>query len=37
MKKQNLLMGVVGLALSLGIIYGTIYVAGKAWKSSQKN
>jgi hypothetical protein len=36
MKNKNLLMGVLGLALSLAVIYGGVYVAGKAWKSSQK-
>jgi hypothetical protein len=35
MNKSNLLMGVLGVALSLGLIYATIYVGGKAWKSSQ--
>jgi hypothetical protein len=37
MKKPNLVMGVLGLALSLAVIYGTVYIAGKAWKKSQKN
>ena len=36
MKKPNILMVVVGLAISLGVVYGYTYVIGKSWKSSQK-
>jgi hypothetical protein len=36
MKKPNLVMGVVGLVLSLAVVYGYIYVAGKGWKKSQE-
>jgi len=36
MKKPNLIMGIVGLALSLGLIYGYVYIAGKSWKKSQE-
>jgi len=36
MKKPNLVMAVVGLALSLAVVYGYIYVAGKGWKKSQE-
>ena len=36
MKNQNLFMGALGVVLSLAVIYATIYVGGKAWKSSQK-
>lgn len=37
MKKPKLLMGVLGFALSLALVYGTVYVAGKGWKKSQEN
>jgi hypothetical protein len=36
MKKQNIVYGVVGLIISLGVIYGYTYVIGKSWKASQK-
>ena len=36
MKNSNILLGVVGLALSLGAIYVYAYTAGKGWKASQK-
>lgn len=36
MKKNNIFLGVVGLALSLGAIYVYAYTAGKGWKASQK-
>ena len=36
MKKQNILMGVLGLVISLGLVYGYTYVIGKSWKASQK-
>jgi len=32
--KTNLPMAILGIALSLGAIYVTFYVAGKAWKNS---
>jgi hypothetical protein len=32
--KTNWTMAVVGLAISLGLVYVTFYVAGKAWKKS---
>jgi hypothetical protein len=32
--KTNLPMALLGVALSLGAIYVTVYVAGKAWKKS---
>ena len=35
MKKPNLVMGVLGLALSLAVVYGYAYVIGKGWKKSQ--
>ena len=36
MKKANIIIGVVGLVISLGVIYGYTYVIGKSWKASQK-
>jgi hypothetical protein len=32
--KTKLPMALLGIALSLGAIYVTFYVAGKAWKKS---
>lgn len=36
MKKPNLVMGLVGLALSLGVVYAYAYIVGKGWKKSQE-
>jgi predicted negative regulator of RcsB-dependent stress response len=36
MKKPNILTLVVGLVISIGVVYGYTYVIGKSWKSSQK-
>lgn len=36
MKKQNIILGLVGLAISLGAVYVYAYTAGKGWKQSQK-
>lgn len=36
MKKQNILLGLVGLVVSFGVVYGYTYVIGKSWKASQK-
>jgi hypothetical protein len=36
MKKPNVLMAVVGLVISLGVVYGYTYIIGKSWKASQK-
>ncbi len=36
MKNKNLLMGLVGVAMSVAIIYAYAYVAGKGWKKSQE-
>ena len=33
-QKPNWGMAVLGLAVSLGVIYVTFYVAGKAWKKA---
>ena len=36
MKQSNILMGALGLVISLGVVYGYTYVIGKSWKASQK-
>lgn len=36
MQKKNIVMGLVGIALSLGVIYAYAYVVGKGWKKSQE-
>ena len=36
MKKSNILLGLIGLAVSTGVVYLYVYVAGKSWKASQK-
>jgi hypothetical protein len=36
MKKPTILMGVIGLVISFGVVYGYTYVIGKSWKASQK-
>jgi hypothetical protein len=34
--KKNLLTSAAGLALSLGILFGTVWVISKAWQEGQK-
>lgn len=36
MQKKNIVMGLVGITLSLGVIYAYAYVVGKGWKKSQE-
>ena len=36
MKRPNLVMGLVGLALSLGVVYAYAFIVGKGWKKSQE-
>lgn len=36
MKKPNLVGAVLGLALTLAVVYGFVYVAGKGWKKAQE-
>jgi hypothetical protein len=36
MKTQNLVGSVLGLALSLAVIYGIVWTAGKGWKKAQE-
>jgi len=37
MEKKGLIGGAIGIAISLGVLFGTVWVIGKAWQSSQKN
>ncbi len=32
----GLVMGLIGIALSLGVVYAYAYVVGKGWKKSQE-
>jgi len=34
--KKNFLGSAVGLAVSLAVLFGTVYVASKAWQEGQK-
>jgi hypothetical protein len=36
MKKTNIVMGLVGVVLSLGMVYAYAYIVGKGWKKSQE-
>jgi hypothetical protein len=36
MEKKSLIGGAIGIAISLAVLFGTVYVIGKAWQSSQK-
>jgi hypothetical protein len=36
MKRPNIVMGLVGLALSLGVVYAYAFIVGKGWKKSQE-
>jgi hypothetical protein len=36
MEKKNLLTGAFGLALSLAVLFGTVFVVSKAWKRGQQ-
>jgi hypothetical protein len=36
MKKPNLVIGLVGVVLSLGMVYAYAYIVGKGWKKSQE-
>jgi hypothetical protein len=36
MKKGNLVGTVVGIALSVGLLFGTVWVISKAWQAGQK-
>lgn len=36
MKKPNLVAVVLGLAFSVAVIYGYVWIIGKGWKKSQE-
>lgn len=36
MEKKGLLTGALGLALSLAVLFGTVFVVSKAWKRGQQ-
>jgi hypothetical protein len=36
MNSKNLLMTAVGIGISLGLLYVTVYVASKAWEKGQE-
>ena len=36
MKRPKIVMGLVGLALSLGVVYAYAFIVGKGWKKSQE-
>ena len=36
MDTKNLLGSAVGIALSLGLLFGTVWVASKAWQKGQE-
>ena len=36
MENKNFLGGVFGMAISVGVIFGTVWLISRAWKSGQK-
>jgi hypothetical protein len=36
MEKKGLLSGAVGLALSVAVLFGTVWVISKAWSKGQQ-
>lgn len=36
MEKKGLLNSALGIAVSVAVLFGTIWVVSKAWKSGQK-
>jgi len=36
MEKKGLLSGALGLALSVAVLFGTVWVVSKAWKKGQE-
>jgi hypothetical protein len=36
MEKKNFLGSAVGIALSVALLFGTVWVVSKAWRSGQK-
>ena len=35
MEKKGLISGALGLALSVAVLFGTVWVVSKAWKKGQ--
>jgi hypothetical protein len=36
MQKKGLLGSTLGIAISVAVLFGTVWVIGKAWQKSQK-
>lgn len=36
MQKKGLLGSTIGIAVSVAVLFGTVWVIGKAWQTSQK-
>jgi hypothetical protein len=36
MEKKGFLSGALGLALSVAVLFGTVWVVSKAWKTGQE-
>jgi len=36
MEKKGLISGALGLALSVAVLFGTVWVVSKAWKKGQQ-
>jgi hypothetical protein len=36
MEKKNFLGSAIGIALSVAVLFGTVWVVSKAWRSGQK-
>jgi hypothetical protein len=36
MEKKGLLGSTLGIAISVAVLFGTVWVIGKAWQKSQK-
>jgi hypothetical protein len=36
MKNKNFLGGILGTAISIGVLFGTVWLISRAWKSGQK-
>jgi hypothetical protein len=37
MEKKGLIGGAIGIAVSVAVLFGTVWIIGKAWQKSQKN
>ena len=36
MQSKNLLGNAIGIAISVGVLFGTVWLVSRAWKSGQK-